>query len=168
MKRPVLRLARWWLYSGLSVDIWLAFAIAGVTACSYLVHTDLGASLSASLLAEASWPTYMQTLSGVCAALLGFGATSFTLLLAVGTGRRGKFALQSVGRGLGEMLARCLGSLIFVALLFAVSGGLRPSLCIPAFGAGLAAAVVLMTLRISRLWYLLVRILRLYLIDVSD
>jgi hypothetical protein len=110
----------------------------------------------------------MQTLSGVSAALLGFGATAIALVLAIGAGRRGRAVLFSVGRDLNRLLAHCLGSLLAITLALAVSAGLTPSANRTAFSTVLTAVVTLMLLRIARLWYFLHRLLAVYIRDAAE
>jgi hypothetical protein len=130
-------------------------------------HSTLGQRITDSVLSDSDWSTYMQTLSGVSAALLGFGATAVALVLAIGGGRRGKRVLSQAGADLNRMLASCLGSLCAVTLVLAIAAGFEPSLCRSAFGAVLTAVVTLMVLRIARLWYFLHRLLEVFIRDAA-
>lgn len=159
---------KFWLSAHPRIDVLLATVAGVVDLIASFFHTSIGAQLTTSLLDNANWSTYMQTLSGVSAALLGFGATAIALVLAIGSGRRGQAVLAAAGRDLNSLLAHCLGSLCAITLTLAVAAGLQPSICRLAFSIGLTFLVTLMVLRIARLWYFLHRLLGVYIQDASQ
>lgn len=159
------RLIDRWLSANGNVDIILSLS-AGVLAFALsFVDTGWRRRLTDGILNDAIWPDYMQTLSGVSAALVGFGATAIAIILALAAGQQGKRVLTLAGTELSRVLTKCLSSMVGISMAFAIAGGLKPSEWSLPLGVILAALLVLMILRLSRLWYFLRRLLEVFVRD---
>lgn len=159
---------RRWLRADPWIDLVLAAGAAVAAFALSFSDETWRHALTDPVLADQTWPGYMQTLSGVSATLLGFGTTAIAISIAMSPGRRGQRVLAQAGEDLTRILAHCLGSLLFASLALALAAGIRPSQAAVATGVGLAALLTLIVLRLGRLWYLLRRLLDVFVRDAVE